>query len=314
MSMPARLRDIAPPALMAVVLMLASLATSNAHVRRSHPIWRRHAPAFHHPIRRRRVIVRRRILHHPRPHHPAPHRRRAVRAKTRHIVRHAVRRRHVDVARRLKPLIVIDPGHGGRDPGAIGAQGTLEKRVTLATALELRRVLLATHRYRVALTRTRDRFVSLASRVAFARTHHAALFIAIHADFSVDRRMHGASVYTRSEGPEQPKVTQIIAGTGSASIADSLARADADARLQYAMIEHLTGDVSLMPDPSREAQFYVLGAAGLPSVLLETGFLSNHHDELLLRSPHYRWMIACAVRDAIDDFFRDRQPAKRSAT
>ena len=84
--------------------------------------------------------------------------------------------------------------------GAIGIVGTLEKRVTLVTALELRRMLLTTGHYQVLLTRTADRFVSLSDRVAFERSHHTALFISIYADSSPDHQAHGASVYTRSVG------------------------------------------------------------------------------------------------------------------
>ena len=97
-----------------------------------------------------------------------------------------------------RPLIVIDPGHGGRDPGAIGTTGTLEKTITLAAAQELRHQLEATGRYRVALTRTGDRTVSLAQRLAFARTHGADLLIAIHADASHNHSARGASVYVSS--------------------------------------------------------------------------------------------------------------------
>ena len=98
----------------------------------------------------------------------------------------------------IRPLIVIDPGHGGRDPGAIGTTGTLEKTITLAAAQELRRQLEATGRYRVAVTRTSDRAVSLAQRLAFARSHDADLLIAIHVDASHNHSARGASVYVSS--------------------------------------------------------------------------------------------------------------------
>jgi N-acetylmuramoyl-L-alanine amidase len=181
-----------------------------------------------------------------------------------------------------RPLIVIDPGHGGRDPGAIGASGTLEKTVTLATALELRHVLAATGRYRVVLTRTGDQTVSLAARLGFARRQDADLLIAIHADASPDRAARGASVYVSSGAPTAP--------TGSAT-------------LQFSMIEQLEDDVRMVGAPARAAHLYVLGERTIPSVLLEMGFLSNRQDESLLRRPAHRHVLVEAIRDAIGDYF-----------
>ena len=214
-----------------------------------------------------------------------------------------------------RPLVVIDPGHGGRDPGAVGASGTLEKTVTLATALELRRALEATGRYRVALTRTRDRAISLANRLAFAREHDADLLIAIHADASSDRRARGASVYARSGNT----TTRLPANRGSSSrIAHALARPEpqpeaGSAWLQYSMIEQLDDDVRMVAAPARNAHFYVLGARDIPSVLLEMGFLSNREDERLIRQPANRRVLVHAIRDAIDDYFAAiRSPGSRT--
>ena len=204
-----------------------------------------------------------------------------------------------------KPLIVIDPGHGGSDPGAVGISGTLEKTVTLATALELRRLLMASGHYRVALTRTGDGSVSLASRLAFARTHDADLMIAIHADASLDRHARGASVYVRSG----EKTTHLATGAGSAGqIADALSTTTprpepGSAWLQYSMIDQLNDDVRMVATPARTGHLYVLGARSIPSVLLEMGFLSNRQDEALLRRPAHRHLLVQAIKDAIDDYF-----------
>ena len=131
--------------------------------------------------------------------YPVPsHPRANVRKTARATVAHATGQVRPGNNLHSRPLIVIDPGHGGRDPGAIGTAGTLEKTVTLAAAQELRRQLEATGRYRVALTRTGDRTVSLAQRLAFARSHEADLLIAIHADASRNHRARGASVYVGS--------------------------------------------------------------------------------------------------------------------
>ena len=101
-------------------------------------------------------------------------------------------------ARPPPPLVMLDPGHGGKDPGAIGVSGTYEKHVALATAEELKRQLEATGHYRVALTRARDVFVPLDDRVAHAQSQGAALFVSMHADALSDHDVRGASVYTLS--------------------------------------------------------------------------------------------------------------------
>ena len=128
-----------------------------------------------------------------------------------------------------RPLVVIDAGHGGRDPGAIGVSGMMEKTITLDTAKELRSTLEMTGRYRVELTRTRDRTVSLAERLAFARKHDADLLIAIHADASRDRRARGASVYvsnTECDDPV-PRQTAVRAASPAPSRRRNLSRSRA---------------------------------------------------------------------------------------
>jgi N-acetylmuramoyl-L-alanine amidase len=204
-----------------------------------------------------------------------------------------------------RPLIVIDPGHGGADSGAIGVSGTLEKTVTLATALELRRVLVASGRYRVALTRSGDRSVSLGSRLALARSDDADLMIAIHADASPDRQARGASVYVRSG----EKTTHLGTGAGSAhQIADALSTPEPRAEpgsawLQYSMIDQLDDEVRMVATPARTGHLYVLASRDIPSVLLEMGFLSNRQDEALLKQPSHRHVLVQAIKDAIDDYF-----------
>jgi N-acetylmuramoyl-L-alanine amidase len=186
-----------------------------------------------------------------------------------------------------RPLIVIDPGHGGADPGAVGVAGTLEKTVTLATALDLRRELLATGRYRAVLTRTTDRAVSLPERLAFARARDADMLIAIHADAARDHDARGASVYVRG--------------------GDAMTSLEASAGLQGSMIEQLADDVRMVPAPARAARFYVLAAGSIPSVLLEMGFLSNRRDEALLRQPQHRHVVVEAIKDAVNDYFANKR-------
>lgn len=204
-----------------------------------------------------------------------------------------------------RPLVVIDAGHGGRDPGAIGSSGVAEKTITLETAKELRSTLEKTGRYRVELTRTGDHTVSLAERLAFARKHDADLMIAIHADASRDRRARGASVYVSN----RDVTTQFPAGQGSSHhIARALAAPEpqpepGSAWLQYSMIEQLDDDVRMATAPARQAHLYVLGSRTIPSVLLEMGFLSNRQDEAMLNKPGYRQVLVQAIRDAINDYF-----------
>lgn len=219
---------------------------------------------------------------------------------------------------RLLPLVVVDAGHGGGDPGAIGPSGTLEKTVALATAQELGRQLRATRRYRVLFTRDDDTLVSLPARVRLAITNGAALMISIHADASVDQRTRGASVYIRPARSSGPDVTHLPAHSGSSAIARALAEPAPptleSARLQLAMVASLDDDLSMVPDPAREGRFYVLGAVGIPSVLVETGFISNLRDEALLRQPRHRAMIARAIRDAVEDYFAMQRPVRGSRT
>jgi N-acetylmuramoyl-L-alanine amidase len=237
-------------------------------------------------------------------HHAKP----VTKVARRHISKpHQTATARAQVPTRLadRPLIVIDAGHGGRDPGAIGSSGVTEKTITLETAKELRSTLEKTGRYRVELTRTGDHTVSLAERLAFARKHDADLMIAIHADASRDRRARGASVYVSN----RDVTTQFPAGQGSSRrIARALAAPEpqpepGSAWLQYSMIEQLDDDVRMATAPARQAHLYVLGSRTIPGVLLEMGFLSNRQDEAMLTKPAYRQVLVQAIRDAINDYF-----------
>ena len=237
--------------------------------------------------------------------------------------------RHRHPAARV-PLVMLDPGHGGKDPGAIGVSGTYEKHVALAAARELRRQLQADGRYRVEMTRGRDVFIPLEGRVAIAQHKGAALFVSMHADALHDHRVRGASVYTlgatasdaqtaalaRSEnaadrfaGPAfrhaSPAVTRILA---------SLVRQETrlgSARLAHGLVGSFAReDVPLLDNPSRHAGFVVLKAADIPSVLVEMGFMSNREDEAALRKAHHRARVAAAMRRAIDAYFAQLGPSR----
>lgn len=227
------------------------------------------------------------------------------------------------------PLVMLDPGHGGKDPGAIGISGTYEKHVALAAAQELKRQLDSGGRYRVVLTRNRDVFIPLEDRVALAQRAGAALFVSMHADALPNHAVRGASVYTLGEhasdaqtaalakrendadrfaGPEfhgtPPEVARILA---------SLVRQETrlgSARMAHSVVGQVGRDVRLLPNPARHASFVVLKAADIPSVLVEMGFMSNHEDEGELRQPKHREVVAAALHRAIDAYFAQTTPVK----
>ena len=220
------------------------------------------------------------------------------------------------------PLVMLDPGHGGRDPGAIGVSGTYEKHVALATAEELSRQLLASGRYRVSLTRQVDDFIPLDDRVGIAQTQGASLFMSIHADALTDPGVRGASVYTLATSASDAQTAALAVRENSADrfgglpdagvsphvaqILASLVRHETrigSARLQRGAVANLGQTVPLLENPARHAAFAVLKAADIPSVLVEMGFMSNRHDEAALREADHRATIAAALHRAIDGYF-----------
>jgi N-acetylmuramoyl-L-alanine amidase len=220
------------------------------------------------------------------------------------------------------PLVMLDPGHGGKDPGAIGVSGTYEKHVALATAEELKRQLEATGRYRVALTRGRDVFVPLDDRVAHAQSQGAALFVSMHADALSDHDVRGASVYTLSTTASDAQSAALAQRENSADrfggaawhntspevarILASLVRQETrvgSVRLARGMVGSLDQDLPMLPNPDRHAGFVVLKAADIPSVLVEMGFMSNPRDEAALRRPDHRTKVAMAMKRAVEAYF-----------
>jgi N-acetylmuramoyl-L-alanine amidase len=225
-------------------------------------------------------------------------------------------------ARPPPPLVMLDPGHGGKDPGAIGVSGTYEKLVALATAEELKRQLEATGNYRVALTRSRDVFVPLDDRVAHAQTQGAALFVSMHADALSDHDVRGASVYTLATTASDAQTAALAQRENSADrfgggdwhntppevarILASLVRQETrvgSVRLARGMVGSLDQDLPMLPNPDRHAGFVVLKAADIPSVLVEMGFMSNPRDEAALRRPDHRAKVAAAMKRAVEAYF-----------
>jgi N-acetylmuramoyl-L-alanine amidase len=229
-----------------------------------------------------------------------------------------------------RPLIVLDPGHGGIDPGTHGPHGTEEKDVVLAFAETLRDQLRATGRYRVAMTRDDDSYVPLDERVAFARQHQAKLFISIHADslswpYAADTAVHGATVYTLSDRAsdaeaghlaEEENRSDALAGVDLSAEPDAVAGILIDLARRETHVFSLRfardvaasaeGALPLNKNPLRSAGFVVLKAPDVPSVLVELGYMSSPHDIHNLTAVAWRTKAAVAVVRAADAFFAAR--------
>lgn len=218
--------------------------------------------------------------------------------------------------------IVIDAGHGGRDPGAIGTTGVREKDVVLDAALQLRSALESRGRYQVVLTRDGDTFVELEQRLRIARAQDADLFLSLHADSHANQEACGASVYTISERGAARAQNMMnaqnwdidLGGAPSQGVArdilvDLYQRETTNRSAQFAqtLIPRLGQVAPLLRNTHRNAGFYVLLAPDVPAVLIETGFLSNVADERRLSDPRARQNMAEAMAQAVDTYFAGPQ-------
>ncbi|TNC97136.1 MAG: N-acetylmuramoyl-L-alanine amidase [Stygiobacter sp.] len=229
-----------------------------------------------------------------------------------------------------KAVVVIDPGHGGVDPGALGVSGIYEKHITLAMARELKAQLEKGGRYKVQLTRDRDVFIRLRERVAIARQYGADLFISLHADSVPNPQLAGLSVYTLSQTAsdgeaqtlaDKENKADLIAGIDlsheSADVANiliDLAQRETmnrSAGIAGGVVTELGRETTLLGNTHRFAGFAVLKAPDVPSILVELGYLSNPTEEKLLRQPDYRLKLAKGIARAVDRHFVEGQKAKR---
>jgi N-acetylmuramoyl-L-alanine amidase len=221
-----------------------------------------------------------------------------------------------------KPFtIVIDPGHGGIDSGAEGTNGTLEKTITLAFALELKKKLEESGRFAVKMTRDRDLFMRLDERVRVARQNDADLFISVHADTIKYRGVRGATVYTVSDRPSDAESAALAARENLVDELAGMAVNDSDhavsdilmdlirrethsfsIRFARTLLGELSDRVEMIKNPHRFAGFKVLKAPDVPSVLLELGYLSNPEDEEQLRSAEWRAKAIQSVASAVEQF------------
>jgi len=226
-----------------------------------------------------------------------------------------------------RPVVVLDPGHGGIDTGTHGLDGELEKDIVLSFASELRDRLTQTGKYRVLMTRGDDTFVPLNDRVRFARAHGASLFVSIHADAlpKKEGQAEGATVYTLSEHASDAEAARladdenkadVIAGVDLSSEPDDVAnilfdlaqRETKSFSLQFAhsAVKEFKAVGRLHKRPLKSAGFVVLKAPDVPSVLIELGYMSNRFDLDHLVSADWRAKTAAAVAQAVDDFFAPR--------
>ncbi|HEY0901391.1 MAG TPA: N-acetylmuramoyl-L-alanine amidase, partial [Micavibrio sp.] len=231
-----------------------------------------------------------------------------------------------------KPLIVIDAGHGGVDPGALGANGVAEKHVTLNMAKTLKEQLEATGRYRVLLTREGDKYLKLYKRVEFARQNHADLFISLHADSIGKSNVAGASLYTLSDKASDEQTAlladrenraDLIAGMDLDTSDEQVATILVDLTMRDTMnqskffanklVNHMqNGNIKMLENPHRHAGFAVLKAPDTPSILVEMGFMSNPREAEQLTKPEYRRNFARTLVQGIDNYFAKLAQMQRS--
>jgi N-acetylmuramoyl-L-alanine amidase len=228
--------------------------------------------------------------------------------------------------------VVIDPGHGGEDPGAVGRAGTYEKNVTLAIGRRLRDMIVADHGLRVAMTRDGDFFVPLRTRVAKARAVQADLFVSIHADAWIKPDARGSSVFALSENGASSSAAawmarrendaDLVGGINLASTDRHLARVLLDLsttaqindslKLGNAVLRELERINRLHKPRVEQAGFAVLKAPDIPSILVETAFISNPEEEARLRDVDYQEQMARALLIGIKRYFAKNPPLRRN--
>jgi N-acetylmuramoyl-L-alanine amidase len=226
-----------------------------------------------------------------------------------------------------RPVVVLDPGHGGLDTGSAAASGETEKAIVLDFAQQLREKLEKAGKYRVVMTRSDDSFVTLAERVRIARTSRAALFVSIHADALAkrDAEIRGATVYTLSETASDAEAARlaeaenradVIAGVDLSAEPDDVADILIDlaqretkafsALFARTLVGELKTAARMHKHPLKSAGFKVLKAPDVPSVLVELGYLSSPHDLKLMTSEAWRQRATDSIVQAVNGFFATR--------
>ena len=230
-----------------------------------------------------------------------------------------------------RPTIVIDPGHGGIDPGARSITGVDEKTIALIYARELKRQLEASGHYRVQLTREKDIFIRLRDRIAIAERMEGELLISLHANNHDSPKIRGVSIYSLSEKASDAEAEALAAKENKADIIAGIDLSDQTETVSKILIDlaqretmnlskqfanTLVGEVGkvtkLLGNTHRSAGFAVLKSATVPSVLIEIGYLSNRAEERLLRSRKHRTRVTGAILKAIEAYFARQDTLNRS--
>lgn len=220
-----------------------------------------------------------------------------------------------------KPVIVIDPGHGGIDPGSTSGR-VFEKYITLEVAKVIESHLKTLGRYKVFLTRRNDKFIRLRKRISIAKLRGANLFISLHADAIKNKRVRGFSIYTLSEKASDKEAADlarkenkadVIAGVDlsaeSPVVSDILIdlrqrnTMNESSKFAVGLVTHIRKVTKSLSNAHRFAGFAVLKSPDIPSVLIEMGFLSNRADEKALLNPRYRANLARSIGKAVDEYF-----------
>ena len=225
-----------------------------------------------------------------------------------------------------KYRIIIDAGHGGKDPGAIGTMGTKEKIITLLYAKSLKTELEKNKKYQVFLTRDYDHFIELNQRVSIARKYKGDLFISIHGDSSTNKQAKGLSIYILSQTASDTRTAELAKKENKADILGGInlygeyqdtintlvdiSRKNAmNESNKYSKIlknKFEKNNINFSGKAIKSANFAVLLSADMPSVLIELGFLSNRSDEKMIRSNKYKDKINKGIVESIDEYFKNK--------
>jgi N-acetylmuramoyl-L-alanine amidase len=231
-------------------------------------------------------------------------------------------------AKNRKYTVVIDAGHGGIDPGAIGKSGVYEKKITLAVAKQINSILKKDKQYNVLMTRDDDTFLSLRERVSVGRHAGADLFVSIHADSIARPNFRGAAVYTLSENASDDEAAELAKSENKSDLIAGVDLAVQDDTVQGILIDLAQRETMnfsvrfaemIIPEMAKSgiktrgkshrfAGFRVLKAPDVPSVLVELGYLSNREDEKILKSSQGQQRLAKAIVNAIDLYFKTVDP------
>lgn len=222
-----------------------------------------------------------------------------------------------------KPIIVIDPGHGGKDPGAISRNGTREKDIVFEYSKALKRALERTGKYKVYMTRDTDKYITLHGRVQAARRAGGDILISIHADSHPNRKTQGFSVYTLSQNRAEREYNKLLAKSDKEEVIRGVKLKGESKDVKEALLilaqnetkavsdefaktvaKHLGKTVKPLPRTHRKKSLAVLTAADMPAALLELGYLSNSYEEKLLKTKKHKEKIINSLKNAIEEYFK----------